>query len=767
MMSGSILLDGEDEFCFPIHQDDLNPNETKEKMDVQLPPVKESVNADTSTEVNQMIDTETNQERDSQTNPWPNMETNPDADEKLKSDIETNQEADTKSNPQTNTGLNLETGGILNNGNLFICNLCSKELQDPRQLSCYHTFCANCLRGKAMHGCLTCPECRQQTVLPPDSLLPDPDALIVFLMKSLDETYQAACSNCENFVDFMFYCLTCKQPLCQLCRQETHRAKMFSTHDIVKLGKHMQDVHKVCSEHNEEYMMYCTTRNSLLCIKCFRDTDRSLRSSCVDLETAYTEHLQKVEDMIDSIDDLQRVLHDSILLYQALLLDVKKNAEKERAAIDALYNDVIDRLTKKKLDLLRAVDEELESKEKHFEEYLPKLAAFLPTIEKTLQLSSQFTQATDIYEYLHHSISLFDRLNAILNKPCRLQPTQVSTINTDFHHEFADCLDCILNLPRKDLPVINIQFPKERFLTESRPDLGTHKRLQRPHSFSPLSGAGPFFEHCQSFESNHKLLKGRIFRLKKELETLHRDGTYHRTLVQDERVANLRDECDQVTCKLASQIENQESLKPKFDELWHQELERIAQEQDIYQNQSDELYFLKQDSDHVLSIIQSIAPCISAINDISIFLDPRRAGYPTQTPNEPQSTSFYNEKSEERIPILDTKETSNSCTNEELLAVTHPETIHLKSIPVTLKNETTQTQESITQTHDNIPNETQKGNTNTGHKGLSSRRVNSKTHTGCTQIQDNKNIHTPQRSNTDTGHISNSNRGHSSSNTHI
>jgi hypothetical protein len=44
----------------------------------------------------------------------------------------------------------------------------------------------------------------------------------------------------------MFYCNTCGQALCGPCREETHKAKMFSQHDIIhismKVKKHSQKV---------------------------------------------------------------------------------------------------------------------------------------------------------------------------------------------------------------------------------------------------------------------------------------------------------------------------------------------------------------------------------------------------------------------------------------------------------------------------------------------------------------------------------------------
>ena len=47
-------------------------------------------------------------------------------------------------------------------------------------------------------------------------------------------------------LDAMYFCNTCNQPLCAKCREETHKARMFSRHEIVSLTKRTKAVHKKC-----------------------------------------------------------------------------------------------------------------------------------------------------------------------------------------------------------------------------------------------------------------------------------------------------------------------------------------------------------------------------------------------------------------------------------------------------------------------------------------------------------------------------------------
>lgn len=41
----------------------------------------------------------------------------------------------------------------------LVCHLCQEQYEYPCLLDCYHTFCASCLRGRAVDSRLTCPLC--------------------------------------------------------------------------------------------------------------------------------------------------------------------------------------------------------------------------------------------------------------------------------------------------------------------------------------------------------------------------------------------------------------------------------------------------------------------------------------------------------------------------------------------------------------------------------------------------------------------------------
>lgn len=48
----------------------------------------------------------------------------------------------------------------------------------------------------------------------------------------------------------MFFCTTCSQALCLSCRTETHKAKMFASHDVINLSNRTKEIQRECCEDN-------------------------------------------------------------------------------------------------------------------------------------------------------------------------------------------------------------------------------------------------------------------------------------------------------------------------------------------------------------------------------------------------------------------------------------------------------------------------------------------------------------------------------------
>nr|XP_019832088.1 PREDICTED: RING finger protein 207 isoform X6 [Bos indicus] len=523
----------------------------------------------------------------------------------------------------------LEGPGALDgtSGHPLVCPLCHAQYERPCLLDCFHEFCAGCLRGRAADGRLACPLCQHQTVVKGPSGLPPVDRLLQFLVDSSgDGTEVVRCANCDlecgkQDAETTYFCNTCGQPLCARCRDETHRARMFARHDIVALGQRSRDVLQKCTLHAEPYVLFSTDKKSLLCIRCFRDMQGESRVHCVDLESAYVQGCERLQQAVLEVKALQTATREAIELLQAMVEEVRRSAAEEEAAIQALFSSMQDKLSERKALLLQAVQ-----------------------------------SLANKAEFLDLGYELMERLQGIVTRPHRLRPAQSSKITSDHRAEFARCLEPLLLLgPRraagagggtstltgglgpKVLRGPGCPSPVGKMLGSPVQKPTLHRSI----STKVLLAEGddsPFTEHCRHYEDSYRRLQAEMQNLKDQVQELHRDLTKHHSLIKAEIMGDILHKALQVDAQIASEYASVEGLRAVFQEIWEDSYQRVANEQEIYEAQLHDLLQLKQENAYLTTITKQITPYIRSIAKVKERLEPRFQVPVDEPSDHPQNT---------------------------------------------------------------------------------------------------------------------------------
>nr|XP_054297825.1 RING finger protein 207 isoform X3 [Pongo pygmaeus] len=558
----------------------------------------------------------------------------------------------------------------------LVCPLCHVQYERPCLLDCFHDFCAGCLRGRATDGRLTCPLCQHQTVVKGPSGLPPVDRLLQFLVDSSGDGVEAVrCANCdlecsEQDVKTTYFCNTCGQPLCARCRDETHRARMFARHDIVALGQRSRDVPQKCTLHAEPYLLFSTDKKLLLCIRCFRDMQGESRAHCVDLESAYVQGCERLEQAVLAVKALQTATREAIALLQAMVEEVRHSAAEEEDAIHALFGSMQDRLAERKALLLQAVQSQYEEKDKAFKEQLSLLATSLPMLQVHLVICSSFLSLANKAEFLDLGYELMERLQGIVTRPHHLRPVQSSKIASDHRAEFARCLEPLLLLgPRR----VAAAASGANMLAGG---LGP-KALTGPHCPSPvgkMSGSPvqkptlrrsistkvllaegentPFREHCRHYEDSYRHLQAEMQSLKDQVQELHRDLTKHHSLIKAGIMGDVLRKSLHLDAQIASEHASLEGMRVVFQEIWEESYQRVANEQEIYEAQLHDLLQLRQENAYLATITKQITPYVRSIAKVKERLEPR-----FQAPMDEQSESLQNTHDDSRNSTASTRKT--------------------------------------------------------------------------------------------------------------
>uniref|UniRef100_A0A8C7M800 RING finger protein 207 n=2 Tax=Oncorhynchus TaxID=8016 RepID=A0A8C7M800_ONCKI len=498
----------------------------------------------------------------------------------------------------------------------LVCHLCHEQYEHPCLLDCYHTFCASCLRGRAVEGRLSCPLCGQQSIVKGLSALPQEDRLLKFLVDNstdCEETVQ--CSNCDleckkQDVEAMYYCNTCSQPLCGACRESTHKAKMFARHDIVSLAKRTKEVHKKCALHDELYIMFSTEKKSMLCINCFRDMQVESRAHCIDIETAYMQGCERLDQAVIAVKELQTSAREAIIMLKAMIREVRENVDEEESAISTLFNNMQEKLAERKKILLKA-------------------------------------QITLIYVIQQ----LMERLKKIVKLPHRLRPAQSSKINTEYRSEFARCLESLLLLGQRrsvsiagsvtglSLGNSSLSMPCHSPAISDMSLGSSVVRKPTPHRYFSTKvllaegGETPFTEHCRNYETSYRTLQMSIQQLKDQVQETHRDLTKHHSLIKTDTMGDILDTSVQMDRQISSEYSAVELMRAMFEEVWETTFQRVANEQEIYEAQLHDLTQLRQENSYLTTIARQIGPYIRSIAKVKERLEPRYWSTPTTDDN--------------------------------------------------------------------------------------------------------------------------------------
>lgn len=503
---------------------------------------------------------------------------------------------------------------------------------------------------------MVCPLCSYVHTLKDESCLPPVDLLLKFMVEASTEE-KAQCANCDCSSVQMFFCNTCMQPLCSQCREDTHRAKMFSSHDMVLLTKRAREVHKKCKIHEEPYIMFSNEKKIMLCINCFRDMRIESRGHCLDLETAYKQSCKKLDLKVQAFRELQNSVREGILLFRGLVEEIKTNAAKERNSIVDLYSNLIQRLDETRLMLLQKVDNQYTEKETAFRSQLRALSALVPTLHTHLVISSAFSGSANKFEFLDLSYVLMERLKSIVQKQHPLHATLSGQIDSSYKSEYLKSIEPLLYVPAQrttrstaasvgnGIAAVSTgtSCPGSPVTSKITP---THQRRSNGLNGAKvkfIDAKGQFAEHCCEFESAHRDLLQKFDLMKSQCQELQRDLTMRRCLAKRDMVLQLGQKIEDVQTSLDKHYSTLESKLPLLEKHWEESLDRIMNEQDLYQAQLQDVMRLKQESQHLRLITSQLVSFVSSIAAVTERLAPKLGQSTQMSDQENQMASLLDE----------------------------------------------------------------------------------------------------------------------------
>ena len=219
------------------------------------------------------------------------------------------------------------------------CGICLDIYEDPRILTCGHTFCFKCIQKQWSQSKL-CAMCRQQLSeaiildnLPKNYALQD----VLESFPSLTKCVMDGDGYEHGIAEY--FCIDCWTTLCSFCHLAHKRNLLTKTHTLKPtneinqedVDRHNKNLMAFCSKHDrQEYILYCSYCKELACAICFA-TSHSNNNLCksIDLKVADELFVTSINEEIDEIESQIHQLSEFIDKIEV----AKKSLEEHRTNV--------------------------------------------------------------------------------------------------------------------------------------------------------------------------------------------------------------------------------------------------------------------------------------------------------------------------------------------------------------------------------------------------------------------------------------------------
>ena len=220
-----------------------------------------------------------------------------------------------------------------NDTQLSVCKHCKNVYQDPRILSCLHSYCLQCINKIHVQGTtsITCPSCNHPTPLPDGGVASLPPNIRLKEEAQQDKILQLLISSTLPVCEFcgddnsVAYCKDCNKVLCQDCWKYHKKAITSRSHstyavdDLKKKGR--SDLLKIlpsstpsvtlCPDHDDQKLvLYCTQCAVPVCDKC--STGRHKGHPVKEVSQQVTQTKEQILQAIQTLPEKRRQLEQAI-----------------------------------------------------------------------------------------------------------------------------------------------------------------------------------------------------------------------------------------------------------------------------------------------------------------------------------------------------------------------------------------------------------------------------------------------------------------------
>ena len=313
------------------------------------------------------------------------------------------------------------------------CSICLDTFNDPKIISCFHTFCCECLENhaRASHrqGIFRCPECQAEIDLPegnrfdrlPTSFFHNSLLNLLAVRQSGDGT-NITCGNCKNRSSNVHYCFDCARFMCSDCLTahevmrdafEGHKVmpvKDFQAQDYEALLKRQPFCSKKYHE-REITRFFCLQCQSCVCHLCIVTDHQNHKVNLLD-EAADNEKGNIMGDAALS-REREKDLTYMIQQFEETASKLENNAEIAKRGVTQAAEQMIAEIREREREAIASIETTRVTRLERINSAKDEVESLTKQNKKVADFAETMVQRSSSWNIMHNKTTLKQRFEEL------------------------------------------------------------------------------------------------------------------------------------------------------------------------------------------------------------------------------------------------------------------------------------------------------------------------------------------------------------------